>query len=134
MARLVVRPAAQPLHGSAVLPSDKSICHRSLIFAALSRGTCHIQGFSFGADNVATLHALRQMGVECREDAQGRVQVQGVGLWGLRAPDAAIDESLAACRRRWLSGRRHTVREPCHGTRLRLARRQRALTFLRSPA
>jgi 3-phosphoshikimate 1-carboxyvinyltransferase len=101
---LVIRPATQPLQGSAVLPSDKSICHRALICAALSHGTCRIQGFSLGADNVATLRALRQMGVVSRDDGEGRVQVQGVGLEGLRAPDAAIDCGNSGTTMRLLAG------------------------------
>ena len=63
MLRLVVSPQRAPLVGSVPVPSDKSIGHRALLFAALTNGTCEIRGFSHGEDNVSTARALAAMGV-----------------------------------------------------------------------
>jgi 3-phosphoshikimate 1-carboxyvinyltransferase len=91
MTRLLVHPVAAGLTGSVPVPSDKSVSHRALIFAALSRGTCCLRGFSYGEDNVSTLEAFRSMGVQIDDAGDGTVQVAGVGLGGLRAPTKAID-------------------------------------------
>lgn len=75
------------LNGEIRVPGDKSISHRALILAAIAEGRSQINGFLMGADNLATLTALQQMGVDivCIED-ENIVVVNGVGLYGLQAP------------------------------------------------
>jgi 3-phosphoshikimate 1-carboxyvinyltransferase len=104
MARLVVTPARKKLEGSVPVPSDRSIGHRSLLFAALSRGTCRIRGFSYGQDNVATLRAFASMGVEVDDDTKGNLVVRGGGLTSLRPPRAAIDCGNSCATMRLLAG------------------------------
>lgn len=88
----IVHPVRQGLRGVVRVPSDKSIGHRAVILAALAEGTSTIRRFSFGEDNVSTLHAFEAMGVahEVVEQASGpkggRLRVHGVGLFGLKAP------------------------------------------------
>ena len=91
--RLRVSPQKKPLVGSVPVPSDKSIGHRALLFAALTTGRCEIRGFSQGEDNVSTARALAAMGVgfEGLEPGSQEVRVRGVGLFGLRAPSAPLD-------------------------------------------
>ncbi len=72
---LVVRPATRPLVGSVPVPSDKSIGHRALLFAALCKGTSTIRGFSRGEDNVSTANALRAMGVTILEPSPTELRV-----------------------------------------------------------
>ena len=104
MKRLSVRPARTPLRGSVELPSDKSITHRAVIFAALSSGTCRLRRFSYGEDNVATLRAFAQMGVGFRDDGRGTVEVDGVGLAGLEAPQADLDCGNSGTTMRLMTG------------------------------
>lgn len=104
MTSLVVAPAAGPLSGSVPVPSDKSIGHRALLFAALSRGACQLRGFSYGGDNVATIAALRQLGVQIEDDERGTLVCHGVGLAGLQAPSAAIDCGNSGTTMRLLAG------------------------------
>ena len=85
MSTLKIHPVACALRGEVTLPSDKSISHRSLIFAALGWGRSKLTRFSYGEDNVSTLKAMRAMGVTIEDDGQGTVIVDGVGLDGLRA-------------------------------------------------
>jgi 3-phosphoshikimate 1-carboxyvinyltransferase len=91
MSTLYVKPVKGPLRGSLSVPSDKSISHRALIFAALGAGRSRLSRFSYGEDNVSTLRALRAMGVQIDDDAKGSVVVDGVGLDGLRAANAPLD-------------------------------------------
>lgn len=104
MARLLVRPSAGPLRGSVEFPSDKSISHRALIFASLSSGPCTISGFSYGEDNVATLRAFGQMGVQSQDDLKGTLQVRGVGLDGLSEPAGELDCGNSGTAMRLLAG------------------------------
>lgn len=84
MSQLKIHPVSKPLRGQVALPSDKSISHRSLIFAALGWGTSRLTRFSYGEDNVNTLRAMRAMGIAIEDDGQGQVVVKGAGLDGLR--------------------------------------------------
>ena len=104
MSQFVIRPAAGPLRGSVPVPSDKSISHRALILAALASGSSVLRGFSSGEDNVATLRAFQAMGVAAREDASGTVEIDGVGLDGLRAPAQDLDCGNSGTTMRLLCG------------------------------
>jgi len=76
------------LRGTIAVPGDKSISHRSVIFASIADGDTHISGFLEGQDTLATAAAFRAMGVPMEGPRNGRLRVQGVGLRGLRAPAA----------------------------------------------
>lgn len=91
MTDIVVHPATGPLAGSVPVPSDKSIGHRAVLFAALCKGRSRIQGFSRGEDNVSTMRALERMGAKVTDVSKTEILVDGVGLFGLRAPDGPID-------------------------------------------
>jgi len=103
-ARLLVRPQKKPLEGSVPVPSDRSITHRALILAALSNGPCELRGFAYGNDNLGTLRALGALGVRYEDDQKGTVRLRGVGLNGLRAPEAALDCGHSATTARLLAG------------------------------
>ena len=45
------------------VPGDKSISHRSAMFAALSDGACRLRNYRPGEDCLGTLRVLRQLGV-----------------------------------------------------------------------
>ncbi len=104
MTTLRVAPAAQALRGSVPVPSDKSISHRALIFAALADGVSRLRHFSYGEDNVSTLAALRAMGVQIEDDGQGTVVVSGVGLDGLKEPTGDLDCGNSGTTMRLLCG------------------------------
>jgi 3-phosphoshikimate 1-carboxyvinyltransferase len=91
MATLIVQPATAPLRGSARVPGDKSISHRTLLFGALAEGETHAEGWLPAEDCLATMHVLRALGVEIAHDTPTSVRVQGVGLRGLREPEDVLD-------------------------------------------
>src|SRR4051812_4393220 len=101
---LVVHPLDRPLTGSVPVPSDKSIGHRSLLFASLCEGVSHIKGFSYGEDNVSTANAMRAMGVVVEDVAKGELKVTGAGLFGLKAPENALDCGNSGTTMRLLTG------------------------------
>lgn len=104
MTTLVVHPAAAPLVGSVPVPSDKSIGHRALLFAALAEGESKIEGFSHGEDNVSTANAMRAMGATITQTGPTSLVVRGVGLFGLRAPAASLDCGNSGTTMRLLTG------------------------------
>lgn len=88
---LVVHPAERPLQGSVPVPSDKSIGHRAVLFSSLCNGRSRIRGFSRGEDNVSTMRALQRMGATVTDVSKTEILVDGVGLFGLKAPDGPLD-------------------------------------------
>src|SRR5215469_16764931 len=79
------------LKGSLRVPGDKSISHRALLLGAIAEGETRISGFLAGEDCLATLAAIRALGVRVETFDDGRLKVQGRGLLGLRAPQAPLD-------------------------------------------
>lgn len=91
------------LRGSFQLPADKSIGHRYLMTAALTDGPCVFRGFSGAQDHLATFHILRSLGVDAQLEGD-RVEISGVGLRGLRAPEAPLDCGNSGTTMRLMSG------------------------------
>jgi 3-phosphoshikimate 1-carboxyvinyltransferase len=104
MSRLVVHPQEKPLSGGVPVPSDKSIGHRSLLFASLCEGTSTIRGFSHGEDNVSTANAMRAMGAMIDEVDKTTLKVRGTGLFGLKAPSQPLDCGNSGTTMRLLTG------------------------------
>jgi 3-phosphoshikimate 1-carboxyvinyltransferase len=103
MSRFVVRPSAS-LSGEFAVPGDKSISHRALLLGAIAEGTTEIRGFLEGEDCLATLAAIRALGVRVERPAAGSVLVHGVGLRGLTAPPAPLDMGNAGTAMRLFMG------------------------------
>ncbi|MDU8910383.1 3-phosphoshikimate 1-carboxyvinyltransferase [Aestuariicoccus sp. MJ-SS9] len=81
---------AGPLRGTADVPGDKSISHRSLILGAMAVGETKVTGLLEGQDVLDTAKAMQAFGagVEKRGDTW---HVQGVGVGGFAEPDQVID-------------------------------------------
>ena len=105
MTDLAIHPIGERvLSGSVPVPSDKSIGHRALLFAALCNGKSRVSGFSFSADNVSTADALRTMGVRIETTGKSELTIHGAGLFGLRAPDRSLDCGNSGTTMRLLTG------------------------------
>lgn len=96
-------PPAERLEGSIRLPADKSISHRSVMFAALHRGRSVIRGFSGAADPASTIACLRSLGVPIEREGE-TIAVEGVGRDGLRPPPGPLDCGNSGTTMRLLSG------------------------------
>lgn len=79
------------LAGTADVPGDKSISHRSLILGALSVGETVVTGLLEGQDVLDTARAMQAFGAEVSRDAQGTWHIHGVGVGGFAEPDQVID-------------------------------------------
>ncbi|WP_313139467.1 3-phosphoshikimate 1-carboxyvinyltransferase [Stenotrophomonas sp.] len=94
----------QPLQGSLTIPGDKSVSHRSVMFAALADGTSQIDGFLEGEDTRATARIFSQLGVRIETPSASQRIVHGVGIDGLQAPSAPLDCGNAGTGMRLLAG------------------------------
>ena len=94
----------QPLQGSLTIPGDKSVSHRSVMFAALADGVSHIDGFLEGEDTRATAAIFSQMGVRIETPSPSQRIVHGVGVDGLQAPAGPLDCGNAGTGMRLLAG------------------------------
>ncbi|WP_312252142.1 3-phosphoshikimate 1-carboxyvinyltransferase [Stenotrophomonas sp.] len=94
----------QTLQGSLTIPGDKSVSHRSVMFAALADGTSQIDGFLEGEDTRATARIFSQLGVRIETPSASQRIVHGVGIDGLQAPSAPLDCGNAGTGMRLLAG------------------------------
>ncbi len=92
------------LQGSIRVPGDKSISHRSIMFASLAEGNSQISGFLEGEDSLNTLRAFKAMGVNISGPENGSVSIEGVGMHGLKAPGHALDLGNSGTSMRLLAG------------------------------
>ncbi len=75
------------------VPGDKSISQRALIMATLASGESRIRGLLPEGDPASTANALRRLGSHIPDlgKAGPEVTVEGLGLRGLRPPQAPLD-------------------------------------------
>ena len=74
------------------------------MLGGIARGTTRIRGFLESEDCLATLAAMRAMGVAVERGEAGEVAVHGVGLHGLRQPDRPLDMGNAGTAMRLFTG------------------------------
>lgn len=79
------------LRGTANVPGDKSVSHRSLILGALSIGETKISGLLEGQDVLDTARAMSAFGADVTDHGEGNWSVHGGGVGGFAEPDDVID-------------------------------------------
>ena len=90
--------------GAVTVPGDKSVSHRSMMLAGLAEGTSEISGFLASEDCLASLAAMRALGVNIERQSATEVLVHGVGLRGLRGASHALDMGNAGTAMRLFTG------------------------------
>ncbi len=97
------RPA-DVVAGRIAVPGDKSISHRSVLFSGLATGRSEVTGFLPSEDCLASMTAMRALGVTIDQRSPTDVVVHGVGLHGLRAAAHALDMGNAGTAMRLFTG------------------------------
>ncbi|MGB1859648.1 MAG: 3-phosphoshikimate 1-carboxyvinyltransferase [Arenicellales bacterium] len=92
------------LSGTAIVPADKSISHRSVIFGALADGVTEVTNLLTGEDVLSTVAAFRSMGVLIEGPDSGQLRISGAGKVGLQAPGDELDLGNSGTSMRLLSG------------------------------
>lgn len=90
------------LQGTILLPGDKSISHRALMFLGISQGSADIQNLSSGQDVLSTLSCMQSLG--CTITPQGENAYHIRGLSKLQQPDTILDCGNSGTTIRLLSG------------------------------
>lgn len=104
------RGPARPLVGEIVVPGDKSISHRAVLFGACAAGRSRITGLAGGDDVAASLDAAAALGVGVtRHQHNPEVELEGPGLGKLAEPDVALDVRNSGTSARCLVGLCSTV-------------------------
>jgi 3-phosphoshikimate 1-carboxyvinyltransferase len=103
MLQYEARPARR-VSGVVEVPGDKSISHRSLMLAGIAEGESEVRGFLASEDCLASLAAMRCLGVGIEQAAPTHVVVQGVGLRGLKQARQALDMGNAGTAIRLFAG------------------------------
>ncbi|HIT90054.1 MAG TPA: 3-phosphoshikimate 1-carboxyvinyltransferase [Candidatus Merdenecus merdavium] len=91
------------MKGNIMIPGDKSISHRAIIFGAIAEGDTKITNFLEGADCISTMECFRDLGISI-DHQNGEVLVHGKGLYGLSTPDHPLDVGNSGTTLRLLSG------------------------------
>lgn len=91
------------LRGVIDIPGDKSISHRSIMFAGLSNTEVTITNFLEGEDCLSTIDCFRKLGVTI-ERTDGTVTVKGNGLHGLTEPTEVLDAGNSGTTLRLMMG------------------------------
>ena len=90
MTGLISKPI-RGLKGTASVPGDKSISHRSLMFGALAEGVTTVTGLLEGEDVLRTAAALTAMGAHIETPANaGSWRIKGLGMAPLTSPRASV--------------------------------------------
>ncbi|MDH3688866.1 MAG: 3-phosphoshikimate 1-carboxyvinyltransferase [Gammaproteobacteria bacterium] len=92
------------LSGIVRVPGDKSISHRAVILGSIAEGETNIDGLLQGNDVLASINAMRALGVEIDGPEAGRLTLQGVGLHGLHQPSHDLDLGNSGTGMRLLCG------------------------------
>ena len=102
MATEAVSPTRK-LEGSPVIPGDKSISHRALIFGALSKGQTEVTHLLESGDVNSTASCLRQLGIEITSKG-GKTLVKGCGGYRFKQPAEILDCGNSGTTMRLLMG------------------------------
>jgi 3-phosphoshikimate 1-carboxyvinyltransferase len=95
---------ARSVQGELRVPGDKSISHRALMLGGIADGRTEIEGFLDSEDCLATLGALRALGVRIERPSPRQVWVHGVGREGLSAASGQLDMGNAGTAMRLFMG------------------------------
>jgi len=86
-----------------IVPGDKSISHRAVMFGAISEGVTQISGFLTGDDCMSTISCFKKLGIDI--DINGsNVNIYGKGIDGLKKPNEVLDVGNSGTTIRLMSG------------------------------
>jgi len=95
---------AKSLGGEVIVPGDKSISHRAIMFASLAQGESRIRGLLRGEDCLSTMQTFKSLGIEVVEKSADELIIYGRGLDGLREPTDVVDCGNSGTTMRLMSG------------------------------
>lgn len=104
MANRVVEKIKKGLRGELVIPGDKSVSHRSVMFSALGDTPVRITNFLPSADCLSTVGVMRSLGARVELVSPTELVVTGNGLHGLKEPETVLDAGNSGTTLRLMMG------------------------------
>lgn len=101
--QFIVTPS-QLQDAQVTVPGDKSVSHRSLMLGSVAEGRSEVSGFLAGEDCLATLAAMRALGVTIDQPDPTSMTIDGVGLHGLREAAGHLDLGNSGTAMRLMAG------------------------------
>lgn len=101
--RFKVTPA-NVADASISVPGDKSVSHRALLLGSIASGRTEVSGFLAGDDCLATLAAMKTLGVDIQQPSATEMSIEGVGLHGLQAATKDLDLGNSGTAMRLMAG------------------------------
>lgn len=80
-----------PSNFSIIVPGDKSVSHRSVLFSSLAKGESEITGFLEAEDPLNTMKSFSKLGVEFTKIGFGHYKAKSPGKLGLTQPREELD-------------------------------------------
>ncbi len=90
--------------GGMAVPGDKSISHRALMLSGIAEGVSEVRGFLASEDCLASLAAMRSLGVRIEQRSASHVLIHGVGMRGLQAAGIPLNMGNAGTAMRLFTG------------------------------
>lgn len=103
MSNYLVQPSLG-VSGAVRVPGDKSISHRALMLGGIAEGVTEVRGFLESEDCLATMKAMRALGVVIDQVGPQEVRIHGVGLRGLKAAGQPLDMGNSGTAMRLMTG------------------------------
>src|SRR5262249_46861506 len=103
MTSYLVAPASH-VSGTIRVPGDKSISHRALMLGGIAEGITEVRGFLESEDCLATMRAMRALGVHIEQSTAREIRVRGVGRMGLKAAGQPLDMGNSGTAMRLMTG------------------------------
>jgi len=101
----VVKKLDKGLRGEIIIPADKSVSHRAIMFSSIAKGQCAIRNFSSGADCHSTLNIFKQLGVNIEFVDEKTVHVKSNGVLNSKKIDLPpLDAGNSGTTTRLISG------------------------------
>lgn len=101
---MYINKVTKPLKGEIVIPGDKSVSHRSVMFAGLGDTPVHITNFLPSADCLSTVGVMRALGADVKFISDTELIVKGNGLHGLKEPATILDAGNSGTTLRLMMG------------------------------
>jgi len=99
-----IQPIKTGLKGEILIPGDKSVSHRSVMFAGLCDSEVKITNFLHAADCMSTVNCMRALGAKVKELDENTLIVKGNGFHGLQEPQSIIDAENSGTTLRLMMG------------------------------
>lgn len=89
--------------GELILPGDKSISHRAVMFSAMADGKSTVLNYLNSEDVNSTIECFRKLGCKI-EQTETRLSIHGKGFGGFTKPTTSLDAGNSGTTTRLISG------------------------------